>query len=202
MAQPPLTVDRDTPRTLRLNFQSVELTDDEFYRLCRDNPELRLELTAQRELVIMAPTGSKTGWRNSKLNQRLANWAEQDGTGLCFDSSAGFLLPNGAKRSPDAAWLKRERWDALTAKQQEGFAPLCPDFVAELRSPDDRLPDLQNKMAEYVDNGAGLGWLIDPQDRRVFVYQPGQAVECRQDPQTLTGDPLLPGFALNLPEIW
>ena len=202
MAQPPLTVNRDTPRTLTLNFQSVDLTDDEFYRLCRDNPELRLELTAQRELLIMAPTGSKTGWRNSKLNQRLANWADGDGTGLCFDSSAGFLLPNGAKRSPDAAWLKRERWDALTAEQQEGFAPLCPDFVIELRSPDDRLPDLQERMAEYIDNGAQLGWLIDPHDRRVFVYRPGQAAECLQDPQTVSGDPLLPGFALNLPEIW
>ena len=202
MAQPPLTVDRDTPRTLTLNFRSVELTDEEFYRLCRDNPELRLELTAQRELVIMAPTGSKTGWRNSRLNQRLANWAERDGTGLCFDSSAGFLLPNGAKRSPDAAWVRRERWDALTDEQQEGFAPLCPDFVVELRSPDDRLPDLQDKLAEYIKNGAQLGWLIDPQDKCVFVYRPGQAVECLKDAKTVRGDPLLRGFVLDLPDIW
>ena len=202
MAQPPLTVDRDTPRTLTLNFQSVELTDEAFYRLCRDNPELRLELTAQRELVIMAPTGSKTGWRNSRLNQRLANWADGDGTGLCFDSSAGFLLPNGAKRSPDAAWVRRQRWDALTEEQQEGFAPLCPDFVVELRSPEDRLPDLQDKLAEYIENGAQLGWLIDPQDKCVFVYRPGQAVECLKDAKTVRGAPVLPGFVLDLPEIW
>jgi Uma2 family endonuclease len=202
MAQPPLTVDRDTPPTLTLNFQSVELTDEEFYRLCRDNPQLRLELTAQRELVIMAPTGSKTGWRNSKLNQRLANWAEQDGTGLCFDSSAGFHLPNGANRSPDASWVQRQRWDALTEAQQEGFAPLGPDFVVELRSPEDPLPALQDKMAEYIDSGARLGWLIDPQDKCVFVYRPGQPVECLQDPKTINGGPLLRGFVLNLPEIW
>jgi Uma2 family endonuclease len=202
MAQPSLAVDRDTPGTLTLNCQSVELTDRQFYRLCRDNPDLRFELTGQRELVIMAPRGSKTGWRNARLTQRLANWAERDGTGLCFDSSAGFTLPNGAKRSPDASWITRERWAALSEEQQEVFAPICPDFVVELRSPDDRLPVLQDKMSEYIENGARRGWLIDPIERRVHVYRPGKPPECLQGPSTVSGDPLLPGFALALAEIW
>jgi len=202
MAQPPPAIDRDTPRTLTLNFQSIEPTDEQFYQLCRDNPDVRFELTAQRELVIMAPTGSKTGWRNSRLNQRLANWAEQDGTGLCFDSSAGFALPNGAKRSPDASWVKRERWDALSEEQQEGFAPLCPDFVVELRSPEDRLSALQDKMSEYIENGAQLGWLIDPTEKCVYIYRPGQEAERVQTPETISGDPVLPRFVLDLSEIW
>jgi len=202
MAQPPPAVDRDTPRTLTLNFQSIEPTDEQFYQLCRDNPDLRFELTAQRELVIMAPTGSKTGWRNSRLNQRLANWAEQDGTGLCFDSSTGFTLPNGAKRSPDASWVKRERWDALSPEQQEGFAPLCPDFVVELRSPEDRLSALQDKMSEYIQNGAQLGWLIDPIEECVYICRPGQEAESAERPETISGEPVLPRFVFRLSEIW
>ncbi len=150
----------------------------------------------------MTPTGSKTGWRNSKLSQRLANWAETDGTGLSFDSSTGFTLPNGAKRSPDAAWVRFERWEALTREQQEGFAPLAPDFVAELRSPGDYVSVLQEKMAEYVDNGARLGWLIDPEGKRVYVYRPGQSVECIENPEALSGGPVLPGFVFNVREIW
>jgi len=202
MAQPSPAIERDTPRTLTLNFQSIELTDKQFYQLCRDNPDLRFELTVWRELVIIAPTGSKTGWRNSKLNQRLANWAEQDGTGLSFDSSTGFSLPNGAKRSPDASWVKRERWDALSLEQQEGFAPLCPDFVVELRSPEDRLSALQDKMCEYLENGAELGWLIDPTERCVYIYRPGQQAECLHNPATVSGDPVLGGFAFDLSEIF
>lgn len=202
MAQIPLAIDRDVLRTLTLNLQSIELTDEQFYQLGRDNPDLRFELTAGRELVIMAPTGSKTGWRNSKITQRLANWAEEDSTGLSFDSSTGFSLPNGAKRSPDASWLKRERWDVFSPKQQEGFAPLCPDFVVELRSPDDRLPALQEKMEEYVENGAQLGWLIDPAEKCVYIYRPGQQPECLRDPATVTGDPILPGFVFKPSDIW
>ena len=147
---------------IALDVHSVHLSDEQFYQLCRDNRDLRLELTAEGELIIMPPTGSLTGWRNAKINYRLTAWAEADGTGLTFDSSTGFTLPNGTKRSPDAAWIKRERWEALTEKEQEGFAPLCPDFVAELRSPDDSLSTLQDKMAEYVENGAKLGLLFDP----------------------------------------
>jgi Uma2 family endonuclease len=193
---------QDTPYALTLSVQSVGLTDEQFYRLCGDNPGLHLELTAQKALVIMSPSGSKTGWRNSRLNQRLANWAEQDGTGLAFDSSAGFTLPNGAKRGPDAAWLRRERWEALSEEEQESFAPLCPDFVVELRSPHDSLPMLQEKMVEYLDNGAQLGWLIDPRARRVYVYRPGQPVEMLEHPSTLSGAPCLPGFVFNVGEIW
>lgn len=202
MAQSPLVIDRNMAYLLTLNIRSIGLTDEQFYQLCQDNPDLRFELTPQGELVIMPPTGSKTGWRNSKLNQHLANWAELDGTGLSFDSSTGFTLPDGAKRSPDAAWVRRERWDALSEEQQEGFAPLCPDFVAELRSPVDSLGTLQDKMVEYIDNGAQLGWLIDPRHQRVYMYRPGQPEECLENPATIRGDPTLPGFVFNCQEIW
>lgn len=187
---------------VKINVQAVQLTDEQFARLCQENPELRLELTAQHELVITPPTGSKTGWRNSKLTQRLANWAETDGTGLVFDSSTGFRLPNGAKRSPDVSWLRRARWEALTEAQQNGFAPLCPDFVVELRSQQDRLATLQEKMQEYLATGAQLGWLIDPLEKRVHIYRSKQAVETRDDPASLDGEAVLPGFVLDVRELW
>lgn len=191
-----------TTSPLMLNVRSTGLTDEQFHGLCRDNPDLRLEMTPQRELVIMAPTGSKTGWRNSRLNQRLANWAERDGSGLSFDSSTGFTLPDGAKRAPDAAWIRRERWEALSEEQQEGFAPLCPDFVVELRSPQDGLSALQDKMSEYLECGVRLGWLIDPVNRCVYIYRPEQPAECLESPGLLTGDPVLPGFVFDVREIW
>jgi Uma2 family endonuclease len=144
----------------------------------------------------------KTGQRNIRISRYLDVWAETDGTGFAFDSSTMFTLPNGAKRSPDASWVKRERWEALSEKQQEGTGPLCPDFVVELRSPSDRLPVLQEKMQEYIDNGAQLGWLIDPIDKRVYVYRSGQPVEQLDDPETLSGDPVLPGFLLPVRELW
>jgi Uma2 family endonuclease len=170
--------------------------------MCQENRNLRFELTAQQELIIMPPAGSETGWRNGKLMIRVGVWAEADGTGTVFDSSAGFTLPNGAIRSPDASWIKQEHWDALTKEQRTGFAPICPDFVVELRSPTDRLSDLHEKMQEYIDNGAHLGWLLDPIDRRVYVYRPGQAVETLDDPATVSGDPVLPGFTLVVQELW
>jgi Uma2 family endonuclease len=187
---------------LRLDTKSAGLTDEQFYQLCADNPELRLELTADRELVIMSPTGGKTGRRNTRLTQRLANWAEEDGTGEAFESSTGFTLPNGAKRAPDASWMRRARWESLTEAQQEGFIPLCPDFVVELRSKKDRLKTLQVKMEEYVQNGAQLGWLIDPTARVVYVYRPGQPVECLENPPALSGEPVLSGFVFSVSEIW
>jgi len=202
MAQPPFVIEKMGSPGLILNIQATELTDTQFYQLCGDNSELCLELTAQKEPVIMSPTGSKTGWRNSKLNQRLANWADKDGTGLTFDSSTGFSLPNGAKRSPDGAWVRRERWEALTEEQQERFAFLCPDFVIELRPAEATLSTLQDKMGEYIENGAQLGWLIDPNHRRVHVYRPAQMVEILEDPVTMGDDPVLPGFVLNTAEIW
>jgi len=202
MAQVPSTMEQNAPGWLLLNVQSVDLTDEQFYRLCHDNPDLRFELTAQRELVIMSPTGSKTGWRNSKINQRLANWTETDGTGIAFDSSTGFTLPNGAKRSPDAAWVKREVWQALTDQQQEEFAPLSPDFVIELRSANDSLISLQAKLQEYIENGTQLGWLFDAKNKRVYVYRPQQPVERLENPMSISGEPVLVGFIFAPGEIW
>ena len=187
---------------VKLNVRGIKLTDDQFALLCQENPDLRLELTARQELVIMPPTGSKSGWRSGRSYYALTDWADQDGSGLTFDSSTGFTLPNGAKRSPDASWVKSDRWDALTEEQQESVAPLCPDFVLEVRSPTDRLLDLQEKMQEYIDNGARLGWLIDPINKRVYIYRPGQPVEMLDNPPTLRGDPILPGFVLNVHELW
>jgi Uma2 family endonuclease len=203
MAQPSSSViDANAPYLQVVNVKSVGLTDEQFYLLCRDNPDLRIELTADQELIIMPPTGSKTGWRNSKLTQRLANWAEANSGGLSFDSSTGFTLPNGAKRSPDAAWVRRQRWEALSQEEQDGFAPLCPDFVVELRSPKDTLPVLQRKMLEYMASGAQLGWLIDPSSRRVYIYRPGQPVESLDNPESIKGDPVLPGFVFRPADIW
>ncbi|HEY0546316.1 MAG TPA: Uma2 family endonuclease [Pyrinomonadaceae bacterium] len=190
------------PAAVTLNIKSLELSEEQFELLCRDNRDLRIELTAKGELVIMSPTGMKTGVRNSKLTQRVNNWAESDGTGICCDSSTLFTLPNGAKRSPDVSWIRRERVEALTEKQQEGFAPICPDFVLELRSPSDTVKAVRQKMEEYIANGAQLGWMIDPFSKRVYIYRPQQAVECLENPETVAGDPLLPGFVLNVREIW
>lgn len=187
---------------VRLNVQGLKMTDAQFALLCQENPELRLELTAQGELIIMPPTGSKSGWRSGRSYYALTAWADKEGSGLTFDSSSGFTLPNGAKQSPDASWVKRERWNALSTAQQEEFAPLCPDFVIEVRSPSDRLSDLQDKMQEYLANGAQLGWLIDPMEKRVYVYRLGQPVEVLADPASVSGDPILPGFVLLVRELW
>jgi Uma2 family endonuclease len=185
-----------------LDLHSVRLTDEQFYQLCQDNDDLRLELTAEGELIIMPPTGGSTGSRNATITARVTVWAEKDGTGLSFDSSTMFILPNGAKRSPDGSWVSRERWDALSEEERDRFVPLCPDFVAELRSPSDSLSFLQDKMDEYISNGAGLGFLLDPKAKRVYVYRPGKAVESLDDPRTVSGDPVLPGFVLDLKDIW
>jgi Uma2 family endonuclease len=197
-----LTEPASLPVPFKLNLKAVQLSEEQFLRLCQENPELRLELTAQGELIIMPPTGFKTGRRNSRLTRYLDIWAERDGTGVACDSSTLFTLPNGAKRSPDASWVKQERFSVLTKDQQEGFLPLCPDFVIELRSPTDRLADLQDKMQEYVENGAQLGWLIDPFEKRVYIYRLRQSVEVLSDPEALSGDPVLPGFVLPVRELW
>ena len=185
-----------------VNFKSVRLTAAQFEQLCADNRDLRLELTSRGELIVMPPAGSKTGLRNARLNRSLGNWADIDGAGVCFDSSTGFTLPNGAKYSPDSSWMKRHRWDALTNKEQEGFAPLCPDFVIELRSHSDSLSQLQNKMREYIENGAQLAWLIDPLKRQVCIYGPTHDVGVLDDPESVSGDPLLPGFTLQMAQLW
>jgi len=187
---------------VKLSVRAIQLTDEQFAQLCRENPELQLELTAKQELVIMPPTGSETGRCSGEVFYALIAWAKQDGSGISFDSSTGFTLPNGAIRSPDASWVQHERWAALTKDQREGFAPLCPDFVIELRSRTDLLSDLQAKMQEYMDNGARLGWLIDPRDKRVYVYRPSQSVEIWDDPVSVSGAPVLPGFELPMSELW
>jgi Uma2 family endonuclease len=187
---------------LTVDLRSIRVTPAQFEVLCHDNPDLRLELTATGELIVMPPTGSKTGMRNSILVLRVGEWTQRNGTGVCFDSSAGFTLPNGAIRSPDASWVRRDRWESISAKDQEGFAPLCPDFVIALRSPTDRLSDIKDKLAEYVDNGAQLGWLLDPFERRVYLYRSGRAVKMLEDPENVSGDPEVPGFVLYVRELW
>ena len=180
----------------------VELEDDQFFELCQINRDLRIERNAQGALLIMPPTGGKTSEHNAEITMQLRIWAKHDGTGVSFDSSGGFVLPNDAVRSPDAAWVRRSRLEGLTAEQRKKFIPLCPDFVLELRSPTDSLGILQSKMQEYLDNGAQLGWLIDPETRRVYVYRPASPVEYLDKPDLLTGDPVLAGFVLDLREIW
>lgn len=179
---------------------AIDLTDEQFFQLCQNNRDLRLERTAEGELILMPPTGWKSGNRNSRLTQRLGNWADADGTGLAFDSSTGYKLPNGANRSPDASWVSRERLEALNPNPAR-FLPMAPDFAVELRSASDSLQTLQHKMQEYIDNGVRLGWLIDPQNQRVEIYRPGQAVEVLQAPSSLSGEDILPGFVLDLEQI-
>jgi Uma2 family endonuclease len=186
----------------KLNLHETKLTEEQFVLLCQENPDFQLELTARGELVIMPPTGMESGRRNIRLARRVDEWTEASGTGIAFDSSTMFTLPNGAKRSPDASWIRRERWDALAAKERAGFGLICPDFVVELRSPTDRLKDLHEKMREYLANGARLGWLIDPLDKRVSIYRPDHPVEVLDDPSMVSGDPVLPGFALSVRELW
>lgn len=189
---------------LVLHFEAVlrKLDDDDFFEFCQANRDVRIERTKNGDLIIMPPTGGKTGGGNFYLTAKFGVWVEADGTGKGFDSSTGFKLPNGAERSPDVAWVRRERWEALTAKEQEQFPPLCPDFVIELRSRTDSLAVLQEKLQEYIENGAQLGWLIDPAARKVYLYRPGAPVEQLDNPEYVSGDPLLPGFVLNLAPLW
>jgi Uma2 family endonuclease len=180
----------------------LDLTDEQFYEFCRNNPELRVETNAKGELVIMPPTGGGSGKRNADLTVDVGYWNRQKGLGVAFDSSTIFRLPNGARRSPDVAWVQNDRWDALTPEEQEKFPPIAPDFVIELRSRTDSLKELEDKMGEYLENGVQLGWLIDPITKRVHIYRQGQPVEIVQSPSTLSGENVLPGFALDLSRIF
>jgi Uma2 family endonuclease len=188
------------PELIALTHESV--TPEQFERLCGKYRELRFELTSTGELIVMPPTGSETGRSNADLTYQLMAWTKKDATGVCFDSSAGFTLPNGAIRSPDGAWIKRKRWDNLTEQQKKTFAPICPDFAVELRSASNTFTELNLKMFEYLENGASLGWLIDPFKRQVYVYERNHEVVILDNPETVSGDPLLHGFKLNLTEIW
>ncbi|MEH1783478.1 MAG: Uma2 family endonuclease [Nostoc sp.] len=189
------------PMILQLQ-PAIALTDDQFYEFCQINRDFRIERNTAGELVIMPPTGSETDERNFNLVGQLWVWTKQDGTGVGFGSSGGFTLPNGAVRSPDAAWIKRTRWEAIPGELRKKFAPICPEFVIEFRSESDNLRILQDKMQEYIDNGTQLGWLIDRKQRRVFIYRPNIAVEVLNNPKTLSGELLLPGFVLDLSQVW
>ncbi len=194
------------PETLFLELPSaiaLHVTQDQFEALSTANRDLKLERTAAGELIVNPPTGGKSGQRNFSITGQLARWSEEhEELGEGFDSSTGFSLPNGAGRSPDASWVKHERWESLTPQQKKGLVPLCPDFVVELRSESDSLPKLEAKMQEYIDNGAKLGWLIDPQNRRVKIYRTGRAVEVLEGPMNLSGEDILPGFVLQLRRVW
>ncbi|MDB9510694.1 Uma2 family endonuclease [Kamptonema animale CS-326] len=189
--------------TLTLNLNPIiKLTDDQFFQLCQENENIRLERTAKGELIIMPPAGGETGNRNAGLTAQVWIWNNQNKLGEVFDSSTGFKLPNGANRAPDVAWVKLELWNALTPEQQRKFPPLCPDFVVELLSPSDSLKETQDKMREYRDNGALLGLLINRKNRQVEIYRAGAEVEVLDNPTQVSGEPVLPGFVLNLGAIW
>jgi Uma2 family endonuclease len=176
----------------------LKVTDEQFIQLVRVNPELRMERTAEGELIVMPPTGSEGGSYNAELTTDLAIWNRQTQLGIAFDSSTGFRLPNGATRSPDSAWITKERWNSLTPEQRKGFAPICPDFVLELASVTDDIEELRAKMQEYINNGCRLGWLIDPRTQQIEIYRPYQLVEVLNAVYTLSGEDVLPGFVLNL----
>ncbi len=180
----------------------LTLTDQAFEQLCHSNPDLRLERTAQGELIAMAPSGSETGYYNSDISGQLWQWNRKLQQGITFDSSSGFTLPNTAIRSPDAAWIEKSRWQAIPAEQRRKFAPICPDFVIELKSPSDDLTVLQGKLEEYRDNGVRLGWLIDPENYQVFCYRPQRAVKIFDNPRNLSGEDVLVGFVLDLQVVW
>lgn len=182
---------------------SMQMTDDQFFELCQINRDLRIERNNLGEISIMPPTGSETGNRENNILGQLWVWSEQDGTGLTFSSSTGFKLSTGAERSPDASWIRLERWNTLSPEQQQKFAPICPDFVVELRSPSDNLRPLQEKMEEYMrEPGVQLGWLIDRKHSRVYIYRPGMPEKCLENLNSISGDPVLPGFVLNLSKVW
>lgn len=182
-----------------LNLKNVDLSDEQFYQLCQVNQNWQLERTAKGELVIMPPVGGVSGNREADLNGSVWLWNRQTQLGIVFSYSTIFRLPNGGDRSPDVAWVANERWELLTPEEQEKFPPLCPDFVIELRSRTDSLPQLQEKMQEYLNSGLRLGWLINPQAQQVEIYRPNQTVEIVQLPASLSGEDVLPGFVLDLP---
>ena len=190
------------PLVLHFGQFMKRMSEDEFFEFCQHNPDLRLERTAEGDLIIMPPTGGETGRSNFDLITLFGIWVHNDGTGAGFDSSTVFRLPNGADRSPDVAWVRRDRWETLTPEEREKFPPLCPDFVIELRSYTDRLAPLKEKMEEYISNGAQLGWLIDPLEKKVWVYRPNIEAECLDHPDSVSGDPVLRSFVLPMERIW
>lgn len=180
----------------------IHMTDEQFYELCRANPDVKFERNAKGDLLIMPPTGGETGQSNANLTADFVIWNRQSQLGVVFDSSTGFKLPNGANRSPDVAWVRRDRWESLTPEQRKKFPPIAPDFVLELMSPTDTREETQAKMQEYIENGVKLGWLIDPETKQVEIYRSSQEIEILDNPKTLSGEGVLPEFILNLESIW
>lgn len=205
------TTTKRSSRVLFNPYESIEvdfgkflkpMNDDEFFDFCQRNKGLRIEMEANGEIIFMPPTGSETGIKNFKLTGMFWTWVEKDGSGEGFDSSTGFVLPNGAKRSPDLSWMTLEKWNAIPKAKRKKFAPVCPDFVVELRPETDSLSKLKDKMEEYITNGASLVWLIDAAKRKVYVYRPNSEVEILENPTEISGKPLLKDFTLKLKEIW
>jgi Uma2 family endonuclease len=196
-----LPIAENTPMVLKF-YPAIAMTDDQLFEFCQLNQDFRIERQATGEIVIMSPTGSETDERNFDLIGQLWIWTKQDGTGVGFGSSGGFTLPSGAVRSPDAAWVKKTDWEAIPLEKRRKFAPICPEFVIELRSESDSLKELQAKMEEYINNGTRLGWLIDRVRGRVYIYRGNGVVEELDRPPTLSGEDVLPGFVLDLNTIW
>ena len=181
---------------------AIALSENQFFTLCQQNPDLKIERSGQGELIIMPPTGGETGRKNAELIADFIIWNRQTKLGIVFDSSTCFRLPKGGDRSPDLSWLKKERWDGLTSEQQRKFPPLCPDFVLELLSPSDNLSLAQAKMQEYQANGVQLAWLLNPHDQQVEIYRLGCPVEILFRPRELFGENVLPNFVLNITWLW
>ncbi len=186
----------------RISFFVGEISDEHFEKICSKNRDFKIEQTAEGELILMPPTLPDSGWRNTKLTTRTENWSELNKTGIVFDSSTYFTMPNGARRSPDVTWMRREKWDSLTEEQRKKVSRIIPDFVIELRSSTDSLKPLQAKMREYIENGVKLGWLIDPKNRKVHIYRANGEVEVLQNPNIVSGEDVLVGFELNVQEIF
>lgn len=189
------------PMVLKMQ-PNIIVSDEQLFDFCQVNRDFRIERNHLGELLIMPPTGAETDERNFNLTGQLWIWTKQDGTGVGFGSSGGFTLPNGAVRSPDAAWIKKARWETIPLQQRKKFAPICPEFIVELRSETDNLKTLQEKMEEYIANGTELGWLIDRKQHKVFIYRPEQTVQELDNPLTLSGEDILLGFVLDLSQIW
>ncbi len=198
---PPRTTREIPPIVLRLH-PVIQLTEEEFATFCEQNREVRIERRCTGELELMSPTKGYTGNHEAEVVMQLGIWTKRDGRGVFFGPSAGFTLPNGAMRSPDASWILKSRLAEMTPEDENRFMPICPGFVVEVRSITDRLSILQNKMDEYMENGARLGLLIDPLEKRVHVYRPGARVEVYENPDAISSDPELPGFKLNMKDIW
>jgi Uma2 family endonuclease len=196
-----LLPDLETRATLVIGHDRP-LSDDEFFEFCTMNPELRIERSAHGEIIIMPPAGAETGYRNSDLTAQLTTWAKKDGRGRAFDSNTEYILANGAARSPDASWILKSRIDPFTKEQKRKFLPLCPDFVVELTSPTDRLKQVKTKMREWIDNGAQLGWLIDPDRLAIYIYRPVREPQQLSDIESIAGEAPVDGFRLELGDIW